>query len=122
MPSDEARGVVCVFPNRQDAEFALRALVEIARLEKDKISLVAWQAEMVTDASICEFFADNTVEEGDYLVILEGSPTRISQAKTFLKGSQPKKENIFDKGHISPKIGSGRRVLDLSRLGGGGLF
>jgi hypothetical protein len=120
MASDQVRGVVGIFPNRQEAEFALRALVEIARLEQDKISVVAWQVEMVTDASICEFFADNRVEEGDYLVILEGSPTRISQAKTFLKAPELKKENIFDKGHISPKIGSGRRVLDLSRLGGWG--
>jgi hypothetical protein len=121
MALDEVRGVVGVFPNRKDAEFALRALVEIARLEKDKISVVAWEAEMVTDASLCEFFADNRVEEGDYLVILEGSPTRISQAKTFLKGSEPKKENLFEKDHISPKVGSGRRVLDMSRLGGGGI-
>jgi hypothetical protein len=121
MASDEVRGVVGVFPNRKDAEFALRALVEIARLERDKISVVAWEAEMVTDASLCEFFADNRVEEGDYLVIIEGSPTRISQAKTFLKGSEPKKENIFETGYISPKIGSGRQVLDISRLGGGGI-
>jgi len=121
MALDEVRGVVGVFPNRKDAEFALRALVEIARLEKDKISVVAWEAEMVTDASLCEFFANNRVEEGDYLVILEGSPTRISQAKTFLKGSEPKKENLFEKDHTSPKVGSGRRVLDMSRLGGGGI-
>ena len=121
MALDEVRGVVGVFPNRKDAEFALRALVEIDRLEKDKISVVAWEAEMVTDASLCEFFANNRVEEGDYLVILEGSPTRISQAKTFLKGSEHKKENLFEKDHISPKVGSGRRVLDMSRLGGGGI-
>jgi hypothetical protein len=121
MTLDEVRGVVGVFPNRKDAEFAHRALIEIARLEKDKISVAAWEPEMVTDPSLCEFFADNRVEEGDYLVIIEGSPTRISQARTFLKGSEPKKENIFDTGHITPKIGSGRRVLDISRLGGGGI-
>jgi hypothetical protein len=121
MASDEVRGVVGVFPNRKDPEFALKALVEIARLEKDKISVVAWEAEMVTDASLCEFFADNRVEAGDYLVLLESSPTRISQAKTFLKGSDPKKENIFDKSHNNPKIDTGRRVLDISRLGGGGI-
>jgi hypothetical protein len=119
MASDEVRGIVGVFANRQEAEFAIRALVEIARLERDKLSVVAWEAEMITNASMCEFFADNRVEEGDYLVIMEGSPTRISQARTFLKGSEPKKENISDTGHITPKIGSGRRVLDMSRLGGG---
>jgi len=121
MASNEVRGIVGVFPNRQEAEFALRALVEIARIERDKVFVVAWEAEMVIDASMSEFFADNRVEEGDYLVIIEGSPTRISQARTFIKGSEPKKENIFDTGHISPKIGSGRRVLDISRLGGGGI-
>jgi hypothetical protein len=121
MALDDARGVIGVFPNRKDAEFALRALVEIARLEKDKISVVAWEVEMVTDPSLCEFFADNRVEEGDYLVIIEGSPTKISQARTFLEGSEAKKENIFDTGHVTPKIGSGRRVLDISRLGGGGI-
>ena len=88
MASDEARGVVGVFPNCKDAEFALRALIEIARLEKDKISVVAWEAEMVTDPYLCEFFADNRVEEGDYLVIIEGSPTRISQARACHQLSQ----------------------------------
>lgn len=76
--------IVCAFPSLRDAEFAVRALVELGHFNRDALSVVAGISR-----------PDYQTEVDTYFVVLEGSPASVARARLFLQGTatQPSAED-----------------------------
>lgn len=76
MASNNLENVVGAFSTRQEAEYACRALIQIAGIDRSKISVLPSNST-----------AANELENAEsYLVMLEDSPSVVAQAKVFLQG------------------------------------
>lgn len=74
MAHTRLEGFIGAFSSQKDAEFACRALVEIGRFDSRLVSVVENDGEDMADR---------------YFVVLNDTPTSVTQAKTFLKGAMP---------------------------------
>jgi hypothetical protein len=103
MTDEHIKEAVGLYSSQEDAEFAQKALVNMAGFDADKISLSS--------------------EKGKYVVMLEGSPETVDGARTFLhspvtsesRSSRPIQEAPNEVNHLEEFDSANFPVSELPR-------
>lgn len=104
--TEKIRGVVGVFDDRDQANYALRALTELGGYDRDKISLVPLQENNKDDLARVQNFEElvegGEARTGDIVVLYQGSSQAIARARAFLQESPLPEKNSDQTPQKSP--------------------